>query len=54
MVSSMSQDILSSEFAELYGVSTGASNQAVKRNSNRFSERFIGLLRIARFDYRTI
>ena len=27
--------------AELYGVSTGALNQAVKRNSNRFPERFM-------------
>jgi len=32
---------LDRDLAELYGVSTGALNQAVKRNSNRFPERFM-------------
>ena len=35
------QVLLDRDLAELYGVSTGALNQAVKRNSNRFPERFM-------------
>ena len=35
------QVMLDSDLAELYGVTTGALNQAVKRNSNRFPERFM-------------
>ena len=33
--------MLDRDLAELYGVSTGALNQAVKRNSNRFPDRFM-------------
>ena len=35
------QVILDRDLAELYGVTTGALNQAVKRNKNRFPERFM-------------
>ena len=35
------QVLLDRDLAELYGVSTGALNQAVKRNINRFPERFM-------------
>ena len=35
------QVLLDRDLAELYGVSTGALNQAVKRNSNRFPDRFM-------------
>ena len=35
------QVLLDRDLAELYGVSTGALNQAVKRNSSRFPERFM-------------
>ena len=35
------QVLLDRDLAELYGVTTGALNQAVKRNSNRFPERFM-------------
>ena len=35
------QVLLDRDLAELYGVSTGALNQSVKRNSNRFPERFM-------------
>ena len=35
------QVMLDRDLAGLYGVSTGALNQAVKRNSNRFPERFM-------------
>ena len=35
------QVLLDRDLAELYGVPTGALNQAVKRNSNRFPERFM-------------
>ena len=35
------QIILDRDLAELYGVTTGALNQAVKRNKNRFPERFM-------------
>ena len=35
------QVLLDRDIAELYGVSTGALNQAVKRNSSRFPERFM-------------
>ena len=33
--------LLDRDLAELYGVSTSALNQAVKRNINRFPERFM-------------
>ena len=35
------QVMLDRDLAELYGVTTGALNQAVKRNMNRFPERFM-------------
>ena len=35
------QVILDRDLAELYGVTTGALNQAVKRNKNRFPKRFM-------------
>ena len=35
------QVILDRDLAEPYGVTTGALNQAVKRNKNRFPERFM-------------
>ena len=35
------QVMLDRDLALLYGVSTGALNQAVKRNKNRFPERFM-------------
>ena len=35
------QVMLDRDLAKLYGVPTGALNQAVKRNSNRFPERFM-------------
>ena len=35
------QVMLDRDLAELYGVTTGALNQAVKRNKNRFPERFM-------------
>ena len=35
------QVLLDRDLAGLYGVSTGALNQAVKRNKNRFPERFM-------------
>jgi hypothetical protein len=38
------QVMLDSDLAELYGVETNALNQAVKRNRNRFPERFLFML----------
>ena len=35
------QVLLDRDLAALYGVTTGALNQAVKRNMNRFPERFM-------------
>ena len=35
------QVLLDRDLAELYGVSTSALNQSVKRNINRFPERFM-------------
>ena len=35
------QVMLDRDLSGLYGVSTGALNQAVKRNKNRFPERFM-------------
>ena len=35
------QVMLDRDLAELYGVTTGALNQAVKRNKSRFPERFM-------------
>ena len=42
--------ILDKDIAQLYGVTTGALNQAVKRNINRFPSDFMFQLTVAEFD----
>ena len=42
--------ILDKDIAQLYGVTTGALNQAVKRNANRFPSDFMFQLTAAEFD----